>query len=145
MKHKKYLIALFCLISLGFATTSCNSSDTTSNESGSATTSTSDFGARVLDKKTFEAQMNKKGNVLIDVRMPQNFAQGALEGAINIDFFSPTFKTDLLDLDRSKKYYLYCKNETLSYRAMTFMDKNDFKHVYILKGGFEKWNAPESE
>ena len=89
--------------------------------------------------------MNKKGAVLVDVRMPQEFEQGSLENAINIDFFAPTFKTDLLDLKRSKKYYLYCKNETRSFRAMKFMEKNDFKHVYILKGGFSKWNSADNE
>ncbi len=145
MKNKKYLIALFYLILLGFAVVSCNSSGTTTSEEGSNTSAASNSGERILDKKSFEAGMKKRDAVLIDVRMPQEFERGSLENAINIDFFAPTFKTDLLDLDRSKKYYLYCKNETRSYRAMTFMEQNDFKYVYILKGGFETWGTPESQ
>jgi rhodanese-related sulfurtransferase len=145
MKYKKYFKSLFWLVILGFTVASCNSSGTTVTSEGTGTSAKSDFSDRILDKETFTAQIKKKGAVVIDVRMPQEFEQGAIEKAINIDFFAPTFKTDLLDLNRSKKYYLYCKNETRSYRAMTFMDKNDFKNVYILKGGFEKWNSTAAD
>ena len=144
MKYKNHFPTFIFLIFLGFGASSCNSSGNTANEEGTSS-SMSDSGDRILDKKAFEAGMKKKNAVLIDVRMAQNFEKGALENAINIDFFSPTFKTDLLDLDRSKEYYLYCKNEQMSYRTMTFMDKNDFKHVYILKGGYEKWNSADNE
>ncbi len=145
MRSKNVLLPLFCLILLALAGASCNNSATTVSEETGETTSTGNSEDHILDKATFEAQMKKRGAVIVDVRMPQEFEQGSLEGAINIDFFSPTFKTDLLDLKRSKKYYLYCKNETRSYRAMKFMETNDFKHVYILKGGFEEWNTPVTD
>lgn len=145
MKYKNYSNVLFCLILLAFSFISCNSSKSTEVANGSGTSANVDLSTRVLDKETFAAQMTKNGAVIVDVRMPQEFEQGALEKAVNIDFFAPSFKTDLLDLDRSKKYYLYCKNETRSYKAMEFMQKNDFKQVYILKGGFEKWNSADEE
>lgn len=145
MRRKNFLATLFCLILLGLAGASCNNSATTVSEETGESTTSDNSEDHILDKATFEAQMKKRGAVIVDVRMPQEFEQGSLEGAINIDFFSPTFKTDLLDLNRNKKYYLYCKNETRSFRAMKFMEQNDFKDVYILKGGFEEWNAPATD
>jgi rhodanese-related sulfurtransferase len=77
--------------------------------------------------------------------MPGEFEQGHIEGAININFFDPEFKYKLLELNKSKKYYLYCKNETRSYRSMKFMEDNDFKNVYMLEGGYEDWNTARAE
>ena len=145
MRCQNYLVPLFFLFILGLAGSSCNNNATSVSEETGESSTSDNSEDHILDKATFEAQMKKRGAVIVDVRMPQEFEQGSLEGAINIDFFSPTFKTDLLDLKRNKKYYLYCKNETRSFRAMKFMEQNDFKDVYILKGGFEEWNTPVTE
>lgn len=134
-----------CLIILGFMVVSCNNATTTTTEEGTTQASSEDSSERKLDKDQFASRMKKSGAVLVDVRMPGEFEQGHIEGAINIDFFSADFKHDLLDLNRNKKYYLYCKNEVRSYRAMKFMETNDFKNVYMLKGGYEEWTKPATE
>ena len=92
-----------------------------------------------LDAETFKDEMDNRGAVLIDVRMPGEFDQGHIEGAINMNFFDPMFKFDLLKLDRDKKYYLYCKNESRSRMTAAFMNFNDFPKVYVLQGGYEEW------
>ncbi len=132
---------LFLLLGvLAFAVTACKSgdkSDTASSGEGALL----DESQRILEKEAFAKAIQKSDAVVIDVRMPQEFEQGHIEKAININFFDPQFKYQLLDLDRNKKYYLYCKNETRSYRAMKFMETNNFRDVYMLKGGYEKWNT----
>ena len=45
--------------------------------------------------------------VIIDVRTPGEFAGGYIEGAINIDFYSETFRDELNRLDKNKTYLIY--------------------------------------
>ncbi|HUR30948.1 MAG TPA: rhodanese-like domain-containing protein [Saprospiraceae bacterium] len=95
--------------------------------------------APMISPDEFEAGMKKNRAVLVDVRMPQEFEKGHMEGAVNMNFFDPNFKAQLLDLDKDKKYYMYCKNDARSERAAEFMLQNDFPEVYVLKGGYDAW------
>ena len=45
--------------------------------------------------------------VVLDVRTPEEFAAGALPGAILIDINSPTFTDEVGRLDMSKPYLVY--------------------------------------
>jgi rhodanese-related sulfurtransferase len=138
-------LMLSTLFLLGLTAISCKS-DSTSASQGSTTSKTpSDLSDRMLEKEAFASGIKKSGAVVIDVRMPQEFEQGHIEDAINIDFFGPEFKYKLLELKKNKEYYLYCKNETRSKMTMTFMDNNDFKKVYVLKGGYENWNTAKAQ
>lgn len=137
----KRLTFLGCIVFAGLFTSSCNSSASSDTQETAAAANPNDPSARFLDKEKFAAAIKKKGAVVVDVRMPEEFEQGHIENAININFFDPEFKYKLLDLDRSKTYYLYCKNETRSKMSMKFMMDNDFKEVYVLKGGYQEWNT----
>jgi rhodanese-related sulfurtransferase len=145
MTFKKLSTTLSGLIIIGFLVISCNSSSTTETKENPSETAVIDDGERKLDKETFAAAIKKSGAVTVDVRMPGEFEQGHIEGAININFFDPEFKYKLLELNKNKKYYLYCKNETRSYRSMKFMEDNGFKNVYMLEGGYEDWNTAKAE
>lgn len=94
-----------------------------------------------LDMDQFALEIKKGRSVLIDIRMPQEFEQGHIEGAININFFDPQFKYKILELDRDKPYYLYDKGEAKSWRAMKYMEQNGFKKVRMLKGGYKEWTT----
>src|SRR5687767_7888110 len=95
--------------------------------------------APMIEPAEFHKGSKKNRSVLLDVRMPQEFEQGHIEGAVNINFFDPNFKNQLLDLDKDKKYYVYCKNDQRSERAAEFLLNNDYPEVYVLKGGYEAW------
>ena len=138
------LLSLCCL--LAFSTlllTSCK--ETTGTETGSEQTdgnpSSTYKEAKMIGADEFEKGMKKNNAVLLDVRMPQEFEQGHIEGAVNINFFDPNFKNQLLDLDKKKKYYMYCKNDSRSERAAEFLLQNDFPEVYVLEGGYAAWKA----
>ena len=100
-----------------------------------------DESQRILEKDAFASASKKKNAVVVDVRTPQEFEQGHIPEAININFFDPQFKWQILELDKDKKYYLYCKNENRSDRSMKFMEENGYKQVYMLKNGYEDWNT----
>ena len=77
--------------------------------------------------------------ILIDVRTPQEVAAGKIDGAIEIDFHSPDFKTRLNALDRDKPYGVYCKKGARSAGALKMMQELGFTKVYDLEGGYDAW------
>ena len=93
----------------------------------------------------FQKGASKGSAVLIDTRFPAEYEQGHIEGAVNINFFDPNFKTQLLEMKKNKKYYLYCKNDTNSEVAAEFLMKNDYPDVFILEGGYEAWQQAQQK
>jgi rhodanese-related sulfurtransferase len=77
--------------------------------------------------------------VILDVRIPQEYAQGYIEGAINIDFYSSTFEAELKTLDRDKTYFIYCHSGNRSGQARDLMEGLGFAEVYNLSGGITAW------
>lgn len=144
MTFYRHLTLLCCLMTIGILAISCQSS-ASSDTQANAGTSADNPEARFLDKEKFASAIKKSDAVVVDVRMPEEFEQGHIENAININFFDPQFKYKLLELDRKKTYYLYCKNETRSKMSMKFMQDNDFKNVYVLKGGYQEWNTAKDQ
>ena len=59
--------------------------------------------------------------------------------AINIDFNSPEFETQIAKLDKSKTYYVYCLSGGRSGQAAKWMRDHSFSKVFELKGGILAW------
>ena len=92
----------------------------------------------------FELIQRNQGNqdfTIIDIRTPEEFDEGHIENAINIDFYSETFKEDLDKLDKNKTYFIYCRSGNRSGRAMPIMKVLGFKEVYNLSVGIKEWIA----
>ncbi len=66
---------------------------------------------------------------IIDVRTPDEFAAGHVEGAINIDLTSPDFATKIAELDPSGNYALYCRSGNRSGQAVQYMTEQNFTNV----------------
>ncbi len=135
-----------CLAIIGcLFSSSCKNSAKDESTPSVASGGSIDESQKILSKEAFATAIKKSGAIVVDVRTPQEFEQSHIPEAININFFDPEFKYKLLELDREKSYYLYCKNETRSYRSMKFMEDNDFRHVFMLKGGYQDWNKAKAE
>jgi rhodanese-related sulfurtransferase len=88
----------------------------------------------------FEELMKNKGAVrVLDVRTPEEVADGHLVGAVNVDYKNDNFKTEIAKLDKRKTYLLYCKAGVRSEQAAILMKEVGFTHVYALEGGFDGW------
>jgi rhodanese-related sulfurtransferase len=79
--------------------------------------------------------------VIIDVRTPEEFAEGHIENAINIDFYSATFRDDLDKLDKDQTYLIYCRSGRRSGLSIPMMKELGFMEVYHLLGGIVRWIA----
>ena len=85
-------------------------------------------------------QLIKTKNVtILDVRTPREFYSGHLPNAINIDFYSPTFKYKLSKLDKNKAYLIYCRTGHRSGIALKTMKELGFMEVYNMLGGITRW------
>ena len=73
-----------------------------STDTSSSTTpveSTTEQGG-VVDAQQFADVVETPGVVTVDVRTPAEYAQGHIEGAVNISLESPDFATEIGKLDR---------------------------------------------
>lgn len=78
---------------------------------------------------------------IIDVRTPEEFAEGHIENAVIIDYYSDTFRDDINQLDKSKMYLIYCHSGNRSGKARDIMAGLGFQEVYNMLGGIIQWNA----
>jgi len=84
---------------------------------------------------------NNPDFIILDVRTPQEFNEGHLEEALNIDYSSPDFKKELEKLDRKKLYLVYCRSGVRSTRAVGVMKDTGFKLLYNMSGGIIAWES----
>lgn len=81
------------------------------------------------------------GVTVIDVRTPEEFAEGHIDGATMIDFYSATFADEIGALDPSGTYLLYCRSGNRSGQTAILMEQLGFEQVYDLEGGVLAYGA----
>ncbi len=75
--------------------------------------------------------------ILVDVRTPQEFNEGHINGAINIDWVSDDFNEKVAAMDKEKTIYVYCKIGGRSLKSQTRLEELGFSHVINLEGGYD--------
>lgn len=98
----------------------------------------------VTTKKANEFIEERDGEpdfVILDVRTPEEFSEGHIEHAVNIDFYEDAFPDELEGLDRDKTYLIYCRTGGRSGSTFKMMRELGFQNVYNMKGGIEGWRA----
>ena len=81
--------------------------------------------------------------MIIDIRTPEEFAEGHIEKAVNIDFRSETFRDEVDNLDKNKTYLIYCRSGRRSADALNIMRELNFMKIYHMAGGMIEWTAEE--
>ena len=116
--------------------TGCSSG---SPDAPAATTGQQQSGSVQLVPPAEFQQAIDGGAEVIDVRTPEEFAAGHIEGAVNIDIAGPDFATRLSQLDPTKTYAVYCRSDNRSGVATTQMADSGFTSVFDLDGGIIAW------
>ncbi|HEY97275.1 MAG TPA: rhodanese-like domain-containing protein [Dehalococcoidia bacterium] len=81
------------------------------------------------------------GFIILDVRTPEEYSGGHIEGAINIDFLADDIRAQLNKLDKTKSYLVYCRSGRRSSDTRDIMAELGFKEVYNISGGIGEWEA----
>ena len=83
--------------------------------------------------------------VVLDVRTPEEVADGVIPNALHIDIYKGQgFIDEVETLDKTKTYFVYCKAGARSGQACAVMNQLGFKKAYNLLGGFSQWQGEVS-
>lgn len=78
--------------------------------------------------------------VVLDVRTPDEFNAGHIEGALNIDVTQSDAFMHLDKLNPNAKYIVHCNSNNRSKIAIDYMKENGFKTIYNMQDGYQGWN-----
>ena len=93
-----------------------------------------------IPPKAFSQKIEASSNeVILDVRTPEEFSEGHLKNAINIDVDNDNFKTEISKLNKSTPVYVYCYAGGRGSTAGKELVKAGFKEVYNMDGGIKEW------
>lgn len=128
----KSLIALCCVI-LAVACKSPDQSDKNPTEQSCEITQTS-----------FKDLKSKFDNaIILDVRSPEEIAEGKIPSAVEMDFFESDFNDKLKTLDNSRPVIIYCKSGGRAGKTCKRLHDLGFQHVFNY-GGYERYLSEAS-
>ncbi|UOB16303.1 rhodanese-like domain-containing protein [Abyssalbus ytuae] len=91
-----------------------------------------------LNITDYDTKTNSK-EILVDVRTPEEYEEGHLPGAVNIDVLNDNFIKKTGKLKKTAPVYLYCRSGKRSLKAAKILDSLGYKKIYNLDGGFLAW------
>lgn len=84
-------------------------------------------------------EMIERGSILIDVRSPQEYKEGHINGAICIPEYEIKTKIANMVKNKEQRIVLYCDSGARSKKAQKILQKMNYKSVYNL------WNGLQSD
>ena len=124
VRRASALVGLGAALLLGAGLAGCSSD-------GGASATTPSTGAQ---SEATAAVVVPASATVIDVRTPEEFAEGHLDGAVNLDVQSGRFDTELAALDPEGEYFVYCRSGNRSAAAAATMAEAGFTDVTDLGG-----------
>lgn len=93
-----------------------------------------------VDAQQFAEVIANKDVQLVDARTPEEFSEGHIPGAVNIDVKSENFDTQIAQLDSSRPVTVYCRSGRRSKLAAERMT-NAGLQVTELADGILSWKG----
>ena len=121
---RNFLCFLFSILTLGLV--SCSAQEQ---------------GFQNLDAAQFKEHIASNPGIVLDVRTPQEVAQGTLPKAEHINIHDANFAERAGGLNKEQPIYVYCKAGGRSARACKQLVSLGFKDVYNLSGGITAWKS----
>jgi rhodanese-related sulfurtransferase len=79
--------------------------------------------------------------VVLDVRTPQEYNDGHLKNALNLNWNDAAFLAGLEQIRKDRTVLVYCHSGGRSAAAVKKLNELGYKSVYELKGGITSWRA----
>ena len=92
-----------------------------------------------VSNEEFATLMESDEVQLIDVRTPNEFKAGHIEGATLFNIMEKSFIENLKSLDKTKPVLVYCAVGGRSYKASRLLKNEGFSKIYDLKDGIKGW------
>ncbi|NQY27927.1 MAG: rhodanese-like domain-containing protein [Flavobacteriaceae bacterium] len=95
-----------------------------------------------LTQADWSTSIKEDNTVILDVRTPNEWAEGIIENAILINILEPqSFMGEIENLDKSKNYYVYCRSGARSGQACQVMNSIGINETNNLSGGILEWTG----
>lgn len=92
-----------------------------------------------VSAETFKSKMESNPGTVLDVRTPEEVAEGVIPNAVVININDADFTERINKLDKTKPVYVYCKAGGRSARAADILMENGFAEINNLDGGIGAW------
>ncbi|MDI6644877.1 MAG: rhodanese-like domain-containing protein [Methanobacteriaceae archaeon] len=86
-----------------------------------------------------EENENNSNFIIIDVRTYDEFKEEHINGAVQLDYYSVTFKEELDQLNKNNIYLIYCRTGVRSRNTLDLMNSLGFNNCFNLLGGITRW------
>lgn len=90
-------------------------------------------------RELMQRRAGQRDFVILDVRTPEEFAEGHLSGAVNMNVLAPDFAARLATLERGKTYLVYCRTGNRSTKAVQAMERLGFRSLHHMFEGILAW------
>jgi rhodanese-related sulfurtransferase len=92
-----------------------------------------------------EFKEKSTNQTIIDIRTPQEFSQGHIEGAVNINYYDSNFMDQIAKYDKNQPIFIYCRSGNRTSSASRKMADFGFKQINDLEGGILYWIKNNNE
>lgn len=93
-----------------------------------------------LNSKEAAARLQSDSSIqVLDVRRPDEYSAGHIQGAKNINFMDDGFKAGLEGLDRNATYLMHCAAGGRSARALETFKELGFTSILHMTDGMNGW------
>ena len=84
-------------------------------------------------------KMNNDNTVVIDVREPDEFSKGHIDGAINLPLSKLKEQTSSINTYQNNQILVVCADGIMSSSAGKIITKAGLKDVFVITGGMQAW------
>ena len=90
-----------------------------------------------------EISEQKDNSILVDVRNPDEYAEGTIHGAVNIPV--DELRGRLRELPKDRDIFLFCQVGQRGYMAQRILVQNGYNCVRNISGGYALWSVCDKE
>ena len=127
------------LLSAFLAPAACGGAATQASPVSDAPAASSAKAPAAVDVGALKAAQAAGSLTLVDVRTPQEFAEGHVPGAINIPVDTISSRLSELVAHKEGEVYLICRSGARSARAQSMLASAGFAHPINVTGGTLAW------
>jgi rhodanese-related sulfurtransferase len=86
-------------------------------------------------------RLMNQGALVLDIRKPEEFAQGHVNGAKHLSSEQILTAADSFKRFKDKPVVVYCDSGSLAAAAVRQLNQQGFSKAFTLRGGFSGWRA----
>lgn len=122
---------VFVVLMLLFVVSACSSTATVDQQIADVTAAEA---AGIIEENAGNGEF-----AILDIRTPEEYAAGKIEGSTNIDFYATDFREQLDALDKDTHYLVYCNSGNRSGQSLSDFQDLGFARVDNLDTGIQGW------